>query len=294
MMVNPMMMRAVVRSEIGRLAGDGLWACIVTTKWLIRCRPFSVSTFWSMRPAWYDARMSTRFDTLDLSHHAYVIIGGQTERDDLILTLSKKHAIKIAGNPDFFDRRYEIFSIDDARALKSLAETRAAFAGAYKVFVLTMNGITIEAQNALLKLFEEPGEHARFFLILPSAHLLIPTIKSRIQFLVASGTGSATSVTSESNADIIKAAKAFLAAPVKTRLDIVKDLMDQIAKEKKTKQDAVDLLNALEEQVHASAKGAAGLSKSSTALEAILLAGTYATDRAPSMKMLLEYVALNV
>ena len=228
--------------------------------------------------------MATRFDELDLSHHAYVIVGGAAEHDDLILALSKKHKIKLAGNPDFTDRKYETFSIDDARALKSLAETRPALAGGFRIFIVTTNGVTVEAQNALLKLLEEPGEHARFFLIVPSAHLLIPTIRSRVQIL-----GSVAAMQSADGSEAVKAAKAFLAAPVKKRLDLVKELMDQIAKEKKSKQDAVDLLNALEEQVHA-----AGLKKNAAALESLLLAGTYATDRAPSMKMLLEYVALNV
>jgi len=152
-----------------------------------------------------------------------------------------------------------------------------------------MNGITVEAQNALLKLFEEPGEQARFFLILPSAHLLIPTIKSRIQFLGTAGASG-----NDSDSEVIRAAKEFLAAPTKKRLDLVKELMDQITKEKKTKQDAIDLLNALEELIHANSKGSIGLTKNTTALESVLLAGKYATDRAPSMKMLLEYVALNV
>jgi hypothetical protein len=233
--------------------------------------------------------MTSRFDELDLSHHACVIIGGIAEHDELILALAKKHKVKLAGNPDFADRRYETFSIDDARELKSLAETMPAVPGSRRIFVMTMNGITVEAQNALLKLLEEPSEHARFFMILPSAHLLIPTIKSRIRFL-----GSSAAVQSADDSEAMKAAQAFLAAPVKKRLDLVKELMDQIGKEKKTKQDAVDLLNALQEQIHARAKGAAGLAQNAAALESVLLAGSYATDRAPSMKMLLEYVALNV
>lgn len=237
--------------------------------------------------------MATPFDTLDLSHHAYVIVGGKSEHDDLIVALSKKHKIKIAGNPDFSDRRYEIFSIDDARDLKNLASTKSAFADGRRIFIMTMNGITVEAQNALLKLFEEPGEQARFFLILPSAHLLIPTIKSRIQFLAAYESGASGSA-SNTDSEVTKAAKEFLAAPTKKRLDLVKELMDQITKEKKTKQDAIDFLGAIEEQVYARSQGSAGMVKNAQALDSVLLAGKYATDRAPSMKMLLEYVALNV
>lgn len=248
--------------------------------------------------------MPTPFHDIDLSHHAYVIVGGAATREGLISHLAKKHKIRMTGNPDFYDRQYETFAIDDAREVKSLAETRPANEGAYKVFVLTMNAITVEAQNALLKLLEEPPEYARFFLIMPSAHLLLPTVRSRVRISGGTGgvgTGGDGASSAGCNVYVTSLAKEFLAAPTAKRLEIVKTLMDDIAKEKKTKQDAIDLLAALEEAVHSGAKGAAGratdaamLRKKSQALDAILLAGKYAGDRAPSLKMLLEYVALNV
>lgn len=226
---------------------------------------------------------------MDLSHHAYALVGGDDIHAELVKALEKKHKIKRAGNPDFFDRRYEVFAIDDARELKSLAETRPATPDGKKIFVLMMDGITVEAQNALLKLLEEPGEYAHFFLILPSAHLLIPTMKSRMR-IVGSGASGGTGRVVYDMAPVNE----FLAAPVAKRLDIIKKLMEEIAKEKKTKQDAIDFLNALEEAVHARAAsgGEQALRKSAAGLEAILLAGKYATDRAPSMKMLLEYCAM--
>lgn len=236
--------------------------------------------------------MKSPIADIDLSHHACVLVGGASVREDLLSVLAKKHEVRAEGNPDFFDRRYESFVIGDARELKALAETRPANEGAPKVFVLLMNSITVEAQNALLKLLEEPPSYARFFFILPSAHLLLPTVKSRVQVLGAADTAGAES-------DIVREAKDFLRAPQAKRLEYIKKLMDDISKEKKTKQDAIDFLNALEEAVYSgtnaggSAGRAAGLKKSRQALEAILLAGKYASDRAPSMKMLLEYVALN-
>ena len=252
------------------------------------------------------------------SHHACCIVGDPKVRDELISILEKEHKIKAHGNPDFFDRTYEIFTIDDARFIKSLAETKPVTASSdshkhandnngdgKKIFVLTMNGITVEAQNAMLKLLEEPPEYAHFFLFIPSAHLLLPTMKSRVSIIDIKGLGvehpSKTTIVGYSDVALMKEAEAFLKAPTAKRLETIKSLMDAISKEKKTKQDAIDLINAIEAAVYAKAGGAEGLKKNaqelvkiSSAMEAIQTARRYMNDRAPSMKMLLEYVALNV
>src|SRR2546421_501162 len=119
--------------------------------------------------------MKPSLELNDLSHHAYYVIGSASIRPELVATLERVHHIQIKGNPDFFNRSYETFTIDEARELKSLAETMPIHDSGKKIFILTMNGITVEAQNALLKLLEEPAEYSHFFLILPSAHLLLPT-----------------------------------------------------------------------------------------------------------------------
>lgn len=224
---------------------------------------------------------------MNLAHHAYCLIGGEAVHEELLAALKKEHKISVAGNPDFFDRKYQNFTIDDAREVKSFAETKPVDASGKKIFILTMNGITVEAQNALLKLLEEPNEHSHFFLIIPSAHLLLPTVKSRLSFIQAAGGRQA--FPDRYTTYGITQAEEFIRLPRAKRFDAIKSLMDEISKEKKTKQDAVDFLNAIQQAVHEK-----GVKKNRQALESILLAGKYANDRAPSMKMLLEYVAMNV
>jgi len=244
---------------------------------------------------------------MNLSHHAYLLIGESMTRDSLISELEKEHCIETQGNPDFYIRNYETFTIDDSREIKALHNTRPLLdldkknAGAgKKIFILTMNGITIEAQNSLLKLLEEPAEYAHFFLIIPSAHLLLPTVKSRLSIiddLNSSGKGPKSTL-KEINPELLKEAETFLKATQTKRLDIIKALTDSISKEKKTKQDAIDFISAIESILYKNS-GVNGskkdsLIKSRKALEAIAIARNYIHDRAPSVKMLLEYVALNV
>lgn len=229
-----------------------------------------------------------------LSHHAHALIGGESVRTELISILEKKHKIKKQGNPDFFDRTYLTFSIDDSREVKAFAETRPVDESGKKIFVLLMTGITVEAQNALLKVLEEPPSYAHFFLILPSAHLLLPTVKSRLSVI---GSGSAGGGDVGKNTYIkydISSAKELLALPTTAKkLDYVKSFMEEITKEKRPKQDAIDFLNALQEVVYS--KGVKdGAGGNIAKLQAIETARTYMNDRAPSLKMLLEYVALNV
>lgn len=216
-----------------------------------------------------------------LSHHAYLLIGDDAIRTDLISILEKKHKIKVHGNPDFIDQTFTTFTIENARDLKSLASTRPVGAAGKKIFIVTMNGITVEAQNALLKLLEEPAESTHFFLIIPSAHLLLPTVKSRLS-LIGSSQGS-------SETDLTEARHFVKSTPAK-RLEAVKSLLDDISKEKKFKQDAVNLLNGIEAVIYEDR----GVKEGKQALQAIDMARKYLSDRAPSVKMLLEYVALNL
>lgn len=72
------------------------------------------------------------------------------------------------------------FGIDDARELVRLAYQRPSV-GERQVLVVCTNFITHEAQNALLKLLEEPPQSTQFLFVLPPDFLLLPTLASRFQ-----------------------------------------------------------------------------------------------------------------
>jgi DNA polymerase III delta prime subunit len=221
---------------------------------------------------------------MNLSHHANLIIGNAQTREQLILLLEKEYQITAPGNPDFYIRNYEVMTIDDAREIKSLHSSRPV-SDSKMIFVLTMNSVTVEAQNALLKLLEEPAEYAVFFLIIPGAHLLLPTVKSRLSVMDYKGMNNRDTTVDCSEAEI------FLKASTTKRLEIVKKLVDEISKEKKTKQDAIDFLDAIQSIFYLTHKPSIDTLASYQAIER---ARNYLNDRAPSVKMLLEYVALNV
>lgn len=224
-----------------------------------------------------------------LSHHAYCLIGDNTIVSELILILEKNHSIKTRGNPDFFNKKYENFTIDDAREIKSHHETMPVTEAGKKIFIINMNGITAEAQNAMLKLLEEPADYAHFFLIISSPHLLLSTVRSRLQFVeIESGVNNG----KFADIEVIRneEAKKFLKMSVAKRLEFVKTLIDKIKDEKKTKQDVIDFLNNIQGIIYEEK----GIKKGQKELETIEIARKYMNDPAPSLKMLLEYVAINI
>ena len=66
--------------------------------------------------------------------------------------------------------------IDDARDIEKesyIAENKE------KIIIIMANSFKSEAQNFLLKLFEEPPKNIKFLIVSPSKNLLLPTIRSR-------------------------------------------------------------------------------------------------------------------
>lgn len=68
------------------------------------------------------------------------------------------------------------FLMDDAKAVEKesyIAEN------AEKIIIIMANAFRNEAQNFLLKLFEEPPKNIKFLVVCPSKNLLLATVRSR-------------------------------------------------------------------------------------------------------------------
>jgi len=69
------------------------------------------------------------------------------------------------------------FLIDDA---KEVIKEAYIAESANKYLILIAKGYRIEAQNALLKILEEPPRHIVFIVVAPSKTAFLPTIRSRL------------------------------------------------------------------------------------------------------------------
>lgn len=116
-------------------------------------------------------------------HHAYICEG---EKDSIFPSICSflENDLKFAtkANPDFVYEEWDKFLISHARRLQEMQLNKTTNSGR-KIFIISFNFITREAQNALLKVLEEPTSGTHFFFITPSAHVFLDTVLSRIQLI---------------------------------------------------------------------------------------------------------------
>lgn len=149
-------------------------------------------------------------------HHAYLIEGVQDEVVIEITEFLKSLGINTVGNPDFIHIQLDSFKIEDARNLKTYV-VQKSFSSEKRIFIITANNFLLEAQNSLLKTFEEPIENTHFFIIVPDTNALLRTFISRFYLI---------SVRQDlSETEVIKEAEKFITMPLKSRIDFIKELL---------------------------------------------------------------------
>ena len=115
-------------------------------------------------------------------HHTYVISGDRKDiLKELVPFIDDKCGVKTKGNPDFFYKDYDTFYVEDTRYISSLGQNKTL--GKLQVFVLSLKDITLEAQNAFLKITEDPSPNTVFFFVLLNKEILIPTLQSRAMLI---------------------------------------------------------------------------------------------------------------
>jgi DNA polymerase III delta prime subunit len=107
------------------------------------------------------------------NHHAIVYV--TASRDAVVEHLEQLH--KEMGELLVFTA--DTFSIGEVRQVISQA-FQTPGSKDYRLLVIAANSIAPEAQQALLKILEEPPVTTRFALVLPDASTLLPTIRSRV------------------------------------------------------------------------------------------------------------------
>ena len=231
-------------------------------------------------------------------HNSFLIEAEAEEGINIAQIWAKKElGMETEKNPDFVILRYGLFSVDNARSVLDVA-TGAPFSGEYKVIIITASRAYHEAQNALLKLFEEPPKNTYIFFILPSLGGILPTLRSRVAILSNSNVGLPMSY---------MPAEEFIKANKEKRSAIIKKLTSGKDEEERRelRDDAISIVNGIEaiaykwRQRGDSLRGPQGVSSLpqfqqgvSLLLSDIAVLREYLYDRSAPVKMILEHLSL--
>src|SRR3989338_11678976 len=227
-------------------------------------------------------------------HHAFVIEEGAEEgivvaqtwvEEELGMKVKNPSAKFGAGNPDVVVLRYGLLSVEDARRVTELAAS-APFAGEHKVVIIAASRAYHEAQNVLLKLFEEPPRGTYLFLVLPTLGSLLPTLRSRVQVL-----SKPVPRLRSGRQEIAGPTEQFLAANKEKRSAMIKRLTSGKDEEdrRELREEAIALVNGIEAVAYAKLKRGG---EAAALLSDIVTLRGYLYDRSAPVRMILEHLSL--
>lgn len=219
-----------------------------------------------------------------MRHHAYVIEAGVEEGVERALAWTKDElSLEVKANPDVIVLRYGLFSVDDARRVNEIA-IQAPLRGDKKVIIIAVTRAYHEAQNSLLKLFEEPTPGTHLFLVLPTLGGLLPTLLSRVSVLDAPHTQRAIP---EEALLFVEASREKRSAQIK-KLSTGKD-----EDERRENRDRVlAIVNGIEAVAYARFRRSQASSGVATLLNDIATLRGFLHDRSAPVRMILEHLSL--
>ncbi len=206
-------------------------------------------------------------------HHATVIEEKVSTPEEAQAVIAARAGVPLSlHDPDVRFFLHDTFGISEVRALAHTATQKPS--GARQWLIAAALTFTTEAQNALLKLLEDPPAASRFIIIIPRAATLLPTVRSRVALL------------RRPPQDVRPPDEGvhLLALERGEKLRYVAPLV-----KKGDKEGALALLDALEAAL---ARYARDDEAARALLRQLPLLRTYLLGRAPSVKQILEYVAV--
>jgi len=208
--------------------------------------------------------------------HAHLLVGD--------VELAKKMATEITNellsievaedlaHPDFFYQKVDILKIGDSHEISRRASIKPSL-GEKKVFIIETLAFTMDAENALLKIMEEPPAGTHFFVIVPTVEIVIPTLRSRFSIF---------EIPKEKKPELKNEEfiNKFISSMPKKRMDLIKDFFE------KDKAEVIDFLNELGLVLEGK--------KAFKALEEIERVKKFLYNPTGSQKMILEHLALTL
>ncbi len=211
----------------------------------------------------------------EMLHHAYLIYGfhdgGMVVLDGLM-----------EGNKsDLRIHRVDSCTIDDVRMVRNMAY-QTPLGDSHAWVILSAGTLHEEAQQALLKVLEEPGQGVIVSVIVPPGTTILPTILSRVLVLRAAQDESVSPIDG----------KKFLSANPKDRLAMIDTFLKSLDDDVAGKTQALVFLDTLERLLFTEGKKLSP--EKQAALSDIANMRGFLTGKSASIRYILEFLALAV
>lgn len=217
------------------------------------------------------------------THHAYLIVGNPSSHfEKSRLYMREKVSEGTFHAADAWSRAYEAISIDDAREIKEIQNTMPV--GERRVVLISVETIQHEAQNSLLKLFEEPSVHTVFFIFARTSEIFLPTVLSRFNIVTLTSADASSNTGEKKDTKIVDIRK-FLSSTIAERVEMLEPIIED-----KNKNQAEQFLNSLEAAL-VSGKTFKTTPVAPAIFEDIFSARRFLRSRSPSVKMILEHLS---
>lgn len=215
--------------------------------------------------------LKKEFTNPGFRHHAYLLLGASDKSLESLLSWFEEAGIREGAYPDLSVEDYKQFGIKEAQELKSRQSKKPLSVARY--FILSFSSATPEAQNALLKTFEEPSSDTYFILLAPAGVSLLPTFLSRFRV-----------ITLEDKSRKLE----FLGLETAERLSLVEEMVKEGGKKK-----AHLLLDSLEKETEKNLRKEAK-DKWSAAAETVLASRRFLSNPRANLRLILEHLALHL
>jgi len=219
-------------------------------------------------------------------HHAFLFLSEDENALWILADFLKTNLdFKVGNNPDYWQKDTDTFGIDESREIRDRHLIKAIGQSGIKVFAVRTKFITNEAQNALLKILEDPQPNSFFFFILPSSENILPTLMSRFMPIKR----MAGSEKQEKSAGAPFEMDYFLSLSIPARIRLLAQIIED-----KDKGEAKKFLNHLEVSLRTKIKLKDVTQEQIGAFEIISKSRNYLNNRSASVKIILENVAMAI